>query len=733
MATLNPLKWFSNNADKGISGQPLTQRDIQAQGEWTNTLSGYVAREVAPGLYEALREAIPVIDAAINRLVTLDGIIRVQGENKEIVQAIQSWMKTVQVNDLQTGFQAFYAGMSNELYEQGFSIGQPILSKDKRAVAQLKVADSKGVIFRREKEQLETWYRKPATQTGRRDGTDQIERVLRNNYNTGNLLSKLNNTGYKKIDSTHMVYAGLHNESDNPYGVSLLRSMEFVSKVLLTIDNSTMHVWERFGNPVFDVLYKTKSKIGQPELETRRKTIADNIASAMSSKQQGKAADFVNAVGANDELTIKVLGAEGETLEIEAPAKHVLEQIVAKTGLPPWILGYVWGTAERLALKQAELLMQESKTRFELRQPGLEKIVAMHLRAQGYTWNDGDWQLVQELPNMQDVVAQAQADFLKAQTELMRSNAGSATQQGNAVEQDEAGKVVRIGGVKVGYTEEEGEGNRLGKSAAGKASTAKAATGEGFAESDPELPEIEARITNAALSAWKLLEDETLKLLDLTAEKSAGGKTAGDKASKESPLFMFDVGLVLQELLNLEQQFIATLSAEDSDYVQGLFQAWLRGTLNAAAEQGSASAIEASVREGMVRTLNNRSLAQVKATTVRSYSDDIIAAMQQGVYDGLNPKDVARQLRKRFDIHEYDWERLAQSEITELHADGKLAELQAEGLEDYDYETAGDGKVSTICLTHAANGPYKIGEGPIPMKDSHPGCRCTIRGRIPEQ
>ena len=701
MPSLNPLKWFQVER-KGLQGRALSIRESQAQGPWTSLISDYVAREVAPGLYEALREAVPVIDAAINRMVTLDGIIRVNGENEHLVKKIRVWMKNVQVNDLQTGFQAFYSGMGNELYEQGFSIGEPVMSKDKRSIAGLRVADSKGVIFRRTDRNLETWYRKPTAKRGRMDGTDQVERVLRNNYNGNDILSYLTKTGFKKIEGDHLVYAGLHNEADNPYGVSLLRSMEFVSKVLLTIDNATLHSWERFGDPVFDVVYKTKSKLTPEQLETRRKTIADNIKSAMESKISGKAVDFVNAIGVNDELTIKVLGGEGQVLEIEQPAKHILEQIVAKTGLPPWILGYVWGTAERLALKQAELLMQESKTRFELRQPGLEKIVAMHLRAQGETWNDGDWYLEQELPNMQDVVAQAQADFLRAQTALMNGNAEALP-----TVVDETGKIVSIGGVRLG-----------------KLKAAKALDGsEPFAENDDQLPKIEKRTIKSVLSSWQTLQSRTFNVLGLSAGKSQ---------KSDEPMFVFDVANMLQDLVDLENAMVADLSAEDADYVHGLFNAWLRGMENGAAELGVAATVTEQVRSEMVAEFSRNAMQQVRNTTIRSYSDDIIDDMKSGVYDGLNPKDVARQLKKRFEIHNYDWVRLTRSELTVAHADGKMNEYAEMGVGKYNYVTAGDSKVSAKCRANEAGGPYQIGAGPLPMRDSHPNCRCTVAAVVDE-
>ena len=106
MQAIKDLNPFARKATRP-PGIALTAREAEAQGPYSNLLSDYVARQVAPDLYETLREAVPVIDAAINRLVTLDGIIRVQGKNEKLVKKINNWMRTVRVNDIQTGFQSF--------------------------------------------------------------------------------------------------------------------------------------------------------------------------------------------------------------------------------------------------------------------------------------------------------------------------------------------------------------------------------------------------------------------------------------------------------------------------------------------------------------------------------------------------------------------------------------------------------------------------------------------------
>src|SRR5688572_14668395 len=69
-------------------------------GPWSGLSQWFVARQVNPYLYEALREAIAPIDGGINRLVTMDGIVRVRGDDEKLVAEIEDFIANVPVNDM---------------------------------------------------------------------------------------------------------------------------------------------------------------------------------------------------------------------------------------------------------------------------------------------------------------------------------------------------------------------------------------------------------------------------------------------------------------------------------------------------------------------------------------------------------------------------------------------------------------------------------------------------------
>ena len=61
----------------------------------------------------------------------------------------------------------------------------------------------------------------------------------------------------------------------------------------------------------------------------------------------------------------------------------LLEQIVAKLGVPPFLLGLHWSTTERMSTQQADLLTSELERYRALLTPVIRRILDTHLRLLG--------------------------------------------------------------------------------------------------------------------------------------------------------------------------------------------------------------------------------------------------------------------------------------------------------------------------------------------------------------
>lgn len=707
MNFLSPSTWFGRKAADPTRNQggalAAITRETRGLGPWHAELNAWEPRAVNPWLYEALKEAIPMLDGGISRLVTLDGIIGVEGGNDRITGLIAEWMRNVPVNDLECGFQAAYALQGEEMYEQGLGLTEFVYDDKGRDVIGLRVADSKGVGFVRGEDRMHVMYRPPAVSGDRRrDGLGTVEQLLRGNGCGGrDVVTSLTGLGFVELDPLQLMF-GIHRpEADNPYGTSVLRSVPFVAQILLRIQNSTGRLWERFGDPSFHVNYKTANRqVSFDEAGKRADTIAAALGRAMAAKGTGNSVDIATGVGKDDEITIGVVGAVGEALQLEMPARHMVEQIVAAFGIPAWMLGVSWAQAAGIGEPQAELVIQDAKTRFARRLPGLKRPIEAMLRARGVTWKAGDWELVQHLPSLHDEVKRAQAEFLRTQAAMMR---GETAGEG-AVGIDNTLRAARTPRAKGTRTKaDDGDSDRA----------------EPFAEPDPELPRLEAVGIAALVATWTVLADDVLQMLGLH-------QPLGDA-------FTFDQ-VLLSPLMARGRSATASLAA---DLLRAQMGGWDRGADNATIELTSVfddPRVQAAIRarRGVMQGhYAERGLSLVRGGVAREFDRDIVGLLSSGVYDGQNPVSVAADLRRRFGSGDYNWERLARSEITWAQGEGKLDGYRAAGITHYDYETAGDSRVSSICRQLAAGGPYAIddADAPRPLRDSHPNCRCSVRAR----
>src|SRR5574337_1312634 len=70
-----------------------------AQGWMTTWFNNYYMRKISGDFYEILREGIPIIDSAIRRLISLNGTIKIIGDNGALVRELEDFCLNVPVND----------------------------------------------------------------------------------------------------------------------------------------------------------------------------------------------------------------------------------------------------------------------------------------------------------------------------------------------------------------------------------------------------------------------------------------------------------------------------------------------------------------------------------------------------------------------------------------------------------------------------------------------------------
>ena len=130
----------------------------------------------------------------------------------------------------------------------------------------------------------------------------------------------------------------------------------------------------------------------------------------MQSGKNGSVRDFV-AVG---DVEIKVIGADSQVLDSEVPVRQILEQLISRTGIPPFMLGLNWSSTERMSAQQADLMISELSAIRRCINPVIEKLCDLWLRMHGY---DCKFEVHWDEINLQDEVEESKAKLYAAQAE----------------------------------------------------------------------------------------------------------------------------------------------------------------------------------------------------------------------------------------------------------------------------------------------------------------------------
>lgn len=337
-------------------------------------------------IYREMREAIPVLDAAVNKMVRLCGGFQVKCRDVSAQRQLNDFLQMMPCGRGQMGIESFLSGYLDSLLTYGRAVGELVVAGGKlRAVC---------------------WG--DVTSLEVQEGDNALELVLWGMDEHG-LMRPL---PYQQL----LLFTTMHPEPAHPYGVSMFRGMPFLADILLKIYNTIGTNWERAGNIRYSVVCKGGEELDPAAVQERGKTIAGEWARAMEDGKNGTVRDFV-AVG---DVEIRVIGGEAPILDSEIPVRQIMEQLVAKTGLPPFLLGLSWSTTERMSTQQADLLTSELWALRRTVEPAMLKICKTYLALEGL---DNRVEILWDDISMQDITQQAQAELYTAQAEKYRVEA----------------------------------------------------------------------------------------------------------------------------------------------------------------------------------------------------------------------------------------------------------------------------------------------------------------------
>lgn len=328
-------------------------------------------------LYDALRFQVPVIDAAIRKIVRLSGGFRLRADDPAAQALLDRFSDQVPVNAAGASLQTFADQILDSLLTYGNAAGE-ILMQDDEPAALVTVHPQVLGIAADIASAPRFFLRDP--ENGAEHPLPHPERIL---------------------------FAALNPPAGGIYGVSVLRGLPAISGILMRIFACIGQNYERAGNIRYAVTYKPDGAAAGFAKEHAQQ-IADAWRDGMQAARCGEVQDFI-AVG---DVGIKVIGAENQLFDTNVPVRQLLEQIVSKLSIPPFLLGLSWSSTERMSAQQADILTSELEYFRRLLSPMLKKIGGAVLHSAGYALTpEIEWSNI----NLQDETELAEARLKNAQ------------------------------------------------------------------------------------------------------------------------------------------------------------------------------------------------------------------------------------------------------------------------------------------------------------------------------
>lgn len=356
-------------------------------------LMNYVPLKTAQDdLYESLREAVPIVDAAISKLARLIGGFTVHVQSPAAKRQLDEFVSSVRVGAGGVGLDSFLCAYTDSLLTYGNALGEIVLDQNSKDIFGLYNCSTSGVEIKKEQGGL-------SYSVYQRDGSGKASKVPRQEL---------------------VLFSALNPKPSEVVGTSLLKGLPFVSSILLKIFSAIGQNFDRMGNLRFAITYKPGGdELDRSFAKERAEQIAAQWGAAMS--DSSGIHDFIS-VG---DVEIKAIGADAQVLDSNIPVRQILEQIISKLSIPPFLLGLSWSSTERMSRQQADILTSELESYRRILTPVILKICKVFLMLKGYNMPVSvEWENI----NMQDEIEIAKTRLLHAQAaEIERRNTSDET------------------------------------------------------------------------------------------------------------------------------------------------------------------------------------------------------------------------------------------------------------------------------------------------------------------
>lgn len=356
--------------------------------------------------YRALRVLYPLIDRAIYRTIEVTGDVTINAKTPQLQALADEFLRDFTCETFKlNGFPAVNKG-----YNRYLDTVQSYAYEGTRIVRELLTDDAGRVTG--------AYIPEPSTITFRQGASGSYDAFI------------LDRNKYQKLEANQyldLFYVRLTNS--DPDAGSVLEGLGYLIENVLSILSSVSNYYVRVGDPSFFVQVQEESgkQINPLRNPTgiSKSSVINSIASKMSTlfkgRQEGKTGDIIEDIPEGYMVDIKTIGSDAlkTGLDVSPAIKTIDENIVAKFGIPSWMLARYWSTSEALGKVEIILLKSDAKSRQKAIETGIvHKDFEMWLLTRGYSqYSAKDYELEWEGIDFADSLQVAQIEKTEAETD----------------------------------------------------------------------------------------------------------------------------------------------------------------------------------------------------------------------------------------------------------------------------------------------------------------------------
>ncbi len=349
---------FGKKALMNDDRRPASSQTREALNDpFSASFNGYEPLKFNLGLYQVIREAIPVLDVAVLKIVRLIGDFRYIAENARDQQLLDDFKQSVKVGWFQQGLNFWLKQLNDSALSLGMGFGELVPLASNSGVHRLKIAHAQNFRFMR----------------------DSDNRLVLGTVQRGGMKPR------QLAFPDYVYYLAFDVRNGSPQGVSLFYSLPFVVQIYTRIEKAIENTIWRVGDPTFIAVVKGSKFAKYAEVKQAKDAFLTELTEVNKDRRQSKVRDIGVATPNESDFELKVLGEGAEMLDIKVPSRIILEQIIAKTELFPYMFGlYDWNSNFRMSSDQADMLVSNINSYRKQNDPIIRKVTDQFLTLSGH-------------------------------------------------------------------------------------------------------------------------------------------------------------------------------------------------------------------------------------------------------------------------------------------------------------------------------------------------------------